>query len=131
MPQPECGIELSFQCKTVADQAEWKYFEHEFVFHSKKNRKTTESVLKVGGKGRRIDLADLKLLPVNEIAVKHSADCFQSMKTALVPGFVLRYIPHSKPEVDFYWLGKAPCKLDEVRTSGGKFPISKFDFTAQ
>ena len=98
-----------------ADQAEWKYFEHEFVFHARKNQKTTESVLKVGGKGRRIDIADLKLLPVNEIAVKHSADCFRSMKTALVPGFVLRYIPHSKPEADFYWLGKAPCKLDEVR----------------
>ncbi|MBE6357299.1 MAG: hypothetical protein E7058_09360 [Lentisphaerae bacterium] len=100
-----------------ADQPEWKHFVYEFVFQSgkKKNGDRVESVLKVGGECQQLDLADLKLEPLNEIAKTKSADCFQSMKADLVPGFVLRYIPFSKQEVDFYWLGPAPCKPADMR----------------
>ena len=86
---------------------EWKYVEKDITvkYASKHNYKVFIEIDKQGGE---MDVADLKLLPVDAKAKQGSRSQLESMEPCLVPLNLLYYIPHAKPQLDFFWVGKFP-----------------------
>ncbi len=87
------------------NQPEWKFYEVEFTLDDGKNYKFD---LMVDDEGGQLDVAQVRLIPISQDAVKGSKSQLENMDPTMVPLGLLNYIPAHKPELPFFLIGSFP-----------------------
>ena len=106
--RPIAGSEI----KLPAKQAEWKEVS---VTFSPKRDDTYTVYLEVNTPGGVLDITDVRLVPLNDEAVKGSRRQIENMTPSLVPLDLLDHIDRKAPKVAFFHVGKLPGKPEDLR----------------
>ncbi|MBE6388639.1 MAG: hypothetical protein E7043_00525 [Lentisphaerae bacterium] len=96
-----------------ADQPEWKYIEKIHSGYSDGN--SFYFAIEADSPDGVLDIADLKIVPLDAPALKKSRRQIENVDQALVPLALLEYIDLNHPEMEFFWVGEIPGKAAELR----------------
>ena len=103
------GSSLTFP----VNQPEWKYIEKIHSGYSDGN--SFYFAIEADSPDGVLDIADLKIVPLDQKAIDGSCTQIENVDPALVPLGLLEHIDRKKAEMEFFWVGKVPGKAADLR----------------